>query len=172
MKLRETFIVWLFDISTAPYAKYFKTGKDSWHMTAVDLLTYPKGSLGYEIGLFLTSNSFELMDRLETHDAYHVITEYGTDVPNEIAQQYFFFGNGKRTLYMLGVLFLNVFLLPEYFSRYVAAYRRGTSSRPLHLIDIKKSLNTPLQDIQNQIFNTSSYHCYSATVHSIDLFKI
>ena len=164
MNLREKFIVWLFDISTAPYAKYFKTEKDSWSMTAVDLLTYPKETLGYEMGLFLTSNSFELMDRLETHDAYHIITGYGTDVPNEIAQQYFFFGNGKRTLYMLGVLFLSIFLLPEHFSRYITAYRRGTSSHPLHLLNIKQSLNTPVLYIQNQIFNTSMPLRCSATV--------
>ena len=155
--MKEKLIIWLFDISTVPYARYFKTERDSWEMTAQDLLTYPKGSLGNETGIFLTSNSFELMDRLETHDTDHVITGYGTDVPDEIAQQYFFYGNGKRTLYMFGVLLLSIFILPDHFKQYLKAYKRGKQSNPLHLIDVKASLARPLSDIQSYIFINTTY---------------
>lgn len=135
-------------------------------------MAYTTDSHGYATGLFLTTNSFELMERLEAHDTYHVLAGYGTNVPDEIAQQYFLFGNGKKTLYVIGVLLLSILLLPDNMPQYLAAYRRGTKCNPIHLLDMKSLLNTPLQDIQNQIFNTSMHIRCSATVHSIDLFKI
>ena len=152
--LREQLIAWLFHISIAPYATFFKRKKESWGLTANDLLAYPNGSLGHATGLFLTANSFELMERLEDHDTYHVITGYGTDVPNEIAQQYFLFGNGKRTLYVIGVLLLSVLLLPDNMQQYLTAYKRGTASNPIHVLDMKSILNQPLKDIKTHIFNT------------------
>jgi ubiquinone biosynthesis protein Coq4 len=154
-ELREKLIAWLFHISITPYAIVFKRKKQSWGLTATDLLTYPKYSLGHETGLFLTTNSFELMDRLEAHDTYHVITGYGTDVPNEIAQQYFLFGNGKRTTYVIGVLLLSILLLPDNIAQYLDAYKRGTASNPIHHLDMKSLLNTPVEDIKSFIFNHS-----------------
>lgn len=154
MKIRERLIAWLFHISIGPYAILFKSTKESWGLTANDLLDYPSGSLGQATGLFLTKNSFELMDRLEAHDTYHVITGYGTDVPNEIAQQYFLFGNGKRTLYVVGVLLLSLILLPDNMKQYLTAYRRGQASQPIHTLDMKTILYQPLLDIKSHIFTT------------------
>lgn len=154
--LRIQLIAWLFHISIAPYATLFKRKKESWGLTANDLMTYPNESLGYATGVFLTTHSFELMERLEAHDTYHVLTGYGTDVPSEIAQQYFLFGNGKRTLYVMGVLVLSILLLPEDMAFYLAAYQRGAQCNPMHHLDMKTLLNQPLQDIKTNIFNTQT----------------
>lgn len=155
-KLRIKLIAWLFHISIAPYAKLFKRKKESWGLTAKDLMTYPSESLGYATGVFLTTNNFQLMERLEAHDTYHVLTGYGTDVPNEIAQQYFLFGNGKRTTYVIGVLLLSILLLPEDMAFYLDAYKRGAHCNPMHHLDMKTLLNKPLREIKSQIFNTQN----------------
>ena len=152
MNYREKFCVWLFDLSTKPYAKWFKNESDAWNVSVSELLTYPTNTLGNAVGNFLHDHGFQFIPRLESHDAYHVITGYGTDVPNEIAQQFFFYGNGKRSLYMFGVLFLSVFVLPEHFDKYIAAYKRGLQSLPLHEIDLKNSLHVDLDQIRQYIF--------------------
>lgn len=154
--LREKLIAWLFHISINPYASLFKRSKQSWGITANDLMDYPKDSLGYATGVFLSTNSFELMEKLEAHDTYHVLTGYGTDVSSEIAQQYFLLGCGKRTTYVLGVLMLSIFLLPDDMVQYLTAYKRGTLCNPIHELDMKSLLNEPLEDIKAHIFKTEN----------------
>jgi ubiquinone biosynthesis protein Coq4 len=153
-ELRIKIIAWLFHISIAPYATLFKRKRESWGLTTKDLLAYPTESLGHETGLFLSTNSFELMEKLEIHDTFHVITGYDTDVSSEIAQQYFLFGNGKRTLYVTGVLLLSVLLLPEDMTSYLSAYRRGSRSNPIYTLDMRNLLHLPLEDIKTYLFNT------------------
>ena len=94
MAIRKNICVWLFEKSTMPYARLFKRGKAPWKLSKKDLMNFQKGTLGNALGTFLYRNNFDLIPKLERHDAYHVITNYGTEVENEIALQYFFFGNG------------------------------------------------------------------------------
>ena len=149
MEIRKNICVWLFEKSTIPYARLFKRGKTPWRLSKKDLLRFPKGTLGNALGTFLNHNNFELIPKLERHDAYHVITNYGTEVENEIALQYFFFGNGKRSLYLYGVSTIGLILLPEYWRKYIASYSQGKRCKPIHKIDVEASLSLPLDQLQS-----------------------
>jgi ubiquinone biosynthesis protein Coq4 len=127
MNIREKFCIWLFDISKTQYANLFKK-KLPWTTTRKDLLMYPADTLGNTMGHFLETNDFQLIPKLERHDAYHVITGYSTEVKGEIELQYFFLGNGKRSLYQYGVILLGACIIPEYISSYIQAYHRGQES--------------------------------------------
>ncbi|MGB0849683.1 MAG: Coq4 family protein [Bacteroidia bacterium] len=108
------------------------------------------------MGRFLNHHDFQLIPRLERHDAYHVITGYSTEVKGEIELQYFFLGNGKRSLYQIGVVLLGILIMPEYFSDYLKAYQRGKHSYPLHKIDIEHSLSLDVSLLKKQIFENQS----------------
>ena len=154
MKIREQLCVWLFDNSKLPYARYFKKERQEWNLTREDLLSYPNGSLGFEMGSFLFSNDFEMIPKLERHDSYHVITGIGTNVPDEIALQFFFLGNGKKSLYLLGVILIGSILMPEYYYKYFSAFHKGKYAQPLYSLNIESMLFENLTDIQTHFFNT------------------
>lgn len=150
MNLRKKICVWLFDVTKLPYAKYFKKN-EAWNISTNDLLEFPKDSLGRELGKFLDGNQFSLIPKLEKHDAYHVITEFGTSVEQEIALQYFFWGNGKKSIYMYAVISVGFLLVPEYYQLYFKSYNKGKNTNPVYNLNIKKLLTQPLNSIKNQI---------------------
>lgn len=152
MNNREKICVWLFEKSQGPYAKYFKSNKP-WDIGREELLSFPTHTLGYALGVFLTENGFDLISKLERHDVFHVITEYGTSVKEEIALQYFFLGNKKRSLYLFSVIFIGTLLLPEHLGHYFNSFREGKDCAPFHKWNIKALLNEPLNEIREAIFN-------------------
>lgn len=152
MKIREKICIWLFEKSKIPYANHFKKN-EPWNLNRTVLLNFPTGSLGYELGLFLSTNDFHLIPKLEKHDAYHVITGYGTSVKEEIALQYFFLGNKKRSPYLYAVILIGGSLLPEYGRYYYQSYQHGKNTAPIYKWNIKKLLSEPLCQIQEAIFN-------------------
>jgi len=158
MNTREKICIWLFDKSKLPYAKHFKKNKQEWTVTRETLLSYPNGTLGFEMGSFLFSKDFEMIPKLERHDAYHVITGIGTDVADEIALQFFFLGNDKRSLYLFGVVILGALLMPEFYYKYFSAFYKGKYANPLYPMDIEAMLFENLSDIQSQIFTHSLHY--------------
>lgn len=151
MKNREKICIWLFEKSKTPYAKYFKSNP-AWDLSRTDLISFPTNTLGYELGLFLTTNDYHLIPKLEKHDAYHVITEYGTSVKDEIALQYFFLGNKKRSPYLFAVVIIGVVLLPENIVHYYNSYLHGKKSAPFHQWNIRALLNESLNEIRGAVF--------------------
>ena len=149
--MREKFIYWLFRNTQRIYVK-FKNQK-AWEITSKELMNYPKDSLGFVLGNFLTKNSFELMPKIENHDVFHVLTGYGTKVQDEIALQYLCFGNGKNSLYSFGSLLVGILLFPDYLNYYIKSYRLGKNCNQFYHFNYKKLLNYSLSEIREIIFN-------------------
>lgn len=148
MDPRHALLVWLFELSARPYAALKR--KKPWGLTRDDLLAYPGGSLGLAIGWTLVENDFELMPKLESHDVLHVLTGTGTDVPSEVSLQFLMLGNGKRSLYLLGVVLLGALILPDQWGLFAAAWKRGRSLEPFHHIDAKPLLREPLAEVRRR----------------------
>jgi ubiquinone biosynthesis protein Coq4 len=151
MKFREKFCAWLFEISKAPYRAIFKRSKQAWNLESVDLLAYEPNTLGYAVGQFLQNNQFELIDKLESHDVYHVICEMNTSVRDEIGMQYLLMGNGKKSVYQKLTVLLGICLLPEYRNYYRYCYKRGQKMNPVYLFDLKKELNSDLHQLRTTL---------------------
>ena len=111
--LRKQLIEWLFENSQKVYTNLFKN-HEPWGIYREELLTYPDESFGKHLGLFLAKNNFELIAKVERHDAYHTLTGYDTNVEDEIALQCLCFGNGKRSMYLYGAMILGIIILPDY----------------------------------------------------------
>nr|WP_321236238.1 hypothetical protein [uncultured Psychroserpens sp.] len=67
----KKFIEWLFKHSQNMYTNMFKHHK-SWRIYHKELLSYPDQALGK----FLDENGFELIEKIEGHDAYNTLTGF------------------------------------------------------------------------------------------------
>jgi len=152
MNQRKQFIAWLFEKSQKVYTNLFKH-HEAWGISKNDLLQYPETSLGKHLGNFLDNNGFELIAKVERHDAYHVLTGYGIEAQDEIALQYLCFGNGKRSSYLFAVLIIGTILLPDYLNYYYKSYCIGKNANAFHHFDFKKLLNVSLTDLRFTIFS-------------------
>lgn len=124
MDVRHRVMTWLFEVSAGPYARWMKRGTP-WGLSAAQLARRAEGTLGHALGCYLQRKGFELLPRLESHDVVHLVTGMGTDVPDEVALQFLLLGNGKRSLYLFGVVSLGAVLLPEEGGRFLRAFLRG-----------------------------------------------
>jgi|GEM_PF-78730 len=151
---RKQLIEWLFEHSKRIYTGLFKNHKP-WRITREDLLAYPKLSFGKQLGLFLKKHDFQLIAKVERHDAYHTLTGFSTQVEDEIALQWFCFGNGKRSLYLYGAIILGTVILPDYWSYYKASHKLGKSANPFHQLKYEKLLRVNLNDLRTTFFSKS-----------------
>ena len=152
MNYREQFIVWLFKNSQNIYVKYFKKHHIAWAITKKELLLYPKNTFGYHLGLFLKTNNFNLIPKIERHDCYHVLTGYSTKVKDEIALQYLCYSNGKRSFYLYGVVILGTIILPDYINYYFQSYRLGKLAKQFHHLNFLEVLNEDIGEMRARTF--------------------
>ncbi len=170
MKYRKKLIEWLFEKSQRIYTNMFKNHK-AWNINKIALLKYPKGTIGKQLGVFLDKNEFELIPKVERHDAYHVITGYGTDVEDEIALQYLCFGNGKRSPYLYGAILLGTFILPDYYNYYYKSFCIGKTANAFHHYNYKKLLHIPIQDFRYAIFGITTIPTNNTTYEQTKSFN-
>ncbi len=145
--MRAIILEKLYEWSLIPYQSFKKN--EAWTVGIEDLLHYPKETLGYQMGFFLLKNNFDLQEKLESHDVFHVLTGTGITVPEEISMQFYLLGNGKRSAYLFSVIFLGALLFPDYLKMFLSKYRQGKTSLPFHQLDFQKLLNQPLARIKN-----------------------
>ena len=138
----------MFEVSKKPYARIFKKKKQAWMLSSADLINFPQGSLGHYLGEFLSNNKFELIDKLESHDAFHVITGMSTAVRDEVGMQFLLLGNGKKSLYLFSTITICTVLLPEYFLHFIKCFRLGRRYKAIYKLDLKSELNNQLSDIR------------------------
>ena len=155
-KQRKQLIAWLFKVTQHIYTTYFKTNQP-WGIKKEQLLEYSPKTFGHHLGLFLDSNGFELIPKVERHDAYHVMTGYNSNEQDEIALQYLCFGNGKRSIYLFGVITIGSIILPEYWKYYLKSYRIGKSANTFYNLDYKALLNTSISNLRGSIFINLNY---------------
>ncbi|MEX0290544.1 MAG: hypothetical protein AB3N14_15675 [Flavobacteriaceae bacterium] len=151
--MRAVILEHLYEWSKRPYQKYFKK-TDPWTQSAQELLQYPEGTLGFHLACFLLKHHFELQPKLESHDVFHVLTDTGISVPEEISMQYYLLGNGKRSLYLFTVIVLGTSLYPDELSRFYKAYQRGRRALPFHQLDFSRLLFQPIKRIQSAFLIT------------------
>lgn len=95
-KLRVQFILFMYENSQKQYRKYFKKKKRQWQFSEAQLLNFQNDSLGKVLGDFYQKHGFRMIPKMENHDVYHLITDFSTNIQDEIAMQYLLFGNGKK----------------------------------------------------------------------------
>jgi ubiquinone biosynthesis protein Coq4 len=145
--LRYLLLERLYEWSKLPYRLLFKQ-EASWDIPVKKLLRYPIESLGYHLGCFLLQHHFTPEPQLEDHDIYHVLTGSGISVPEEIAMQFYLFGNGKRSIYLFMVIALGMLLFPDHIKRFWTAFKTGRKAHPFYHLNFLKLLHQPLTTLQ------------------------
>ncbi|MCO4294703.1 ubiquinone biosynthesis protein COQ4 [Solitalea sp. MAHUQ-68] len=148
--MRKFIIIGLYNLSKKPYQALFKNNK-AWNISPQQLLDFPEGSLGNELGCFLTKNDFELQAKLENHDVFHVLSGIGTSVIEEIALQYYLLGNGKKSIYLKSVILLGTLFYPNQFSLFFSRYKEGRSFSAFHNLDFFPLLHCPIAEIKKHL---------------------
>lgn len=140
--VREVLIGCSFDLSSKFYV-LFKTGT-SWQVTTSSLLSYPNNTLGFHLGCFLLQHKFEPQPRCEDHDIFHLLTGYSIDTSSEIAMQFWLWGNGKRSFFVVLAMLAGLAFYPDKYGCFKKAFRQGEQSSPIHHIDYKQYLYSPI----------------------------
>ena len=130
------------------------------------MLQFPTETFGFHLGEFLQQNNFQLIPKVERHDAYHTLTNYGTRVEEEIGLQYLCMGNGKKSPYMYGAILLGTLILPEYFGFYVKSFLVGKEANPFHHFDYEQVLHLDYFQFKSMIFSDKTIKTH-LQIHSI-----
>lgn len=145
--LRYLLLEKLYEWSKIPYRWLFKD-EAPWDLSLKELLSFPSDSLGYHLGCFLLKNHFTPEPQLEDHDVFHVLTQTGISVPEEIAMQFYLLGNGKRSAYLFTVLCIGTLLFPDEVPRFINSYQKGRKAHRFYNLNFLKLLPLPLQQLQ------------------------
>ncbi|MRI02205.1 hypothetical protein GH721_16795 [Kriegella sp. EG-1] len=145
--MRAILLEKLYEWSLIPHQTLKKN--TAWELTIADLQEFPHKSLGEQLGTFLAKNNFNLQNKLESHDVFHVLTNTGITVPEEISMQFYLLGNGKRSTYLFTVICIGGLLYPDYFKLFYAQYKKGKVSHSFHQLNFYKLLNQPLEKIKS-----------------------
>ena len=145
--MKDLLIEKLYEITKKPYQKWFKKG-EAWNVNTKELIAMKSDSLGFHLGCFLLKHNFEIQPKLEDHDIFHVLTNTGITVQEEIGMQYFLLGNGKKSAYLFAVIAIGTCFYPSYFKQFLKKYRRGKNSHQIYDLEFQKMLTQPLQLIQ------------------------
>lgn len=154
LSLRASFCLALEQTMQPVYLKYFKPGINIWGHSNKTLATFPCGTLGHDMYLFLSKNGLELMPKAEDHDVFHVLFEFEATVPGEILLQALLLGNGRRTPYVWAAVLLGWLLYPELHPELYRCYRRGKSYRPCHRWNFQYLLMEPTRQLRAFVTNS------------------
>lgn len=141
----------MYEFSKKPYQKFIKKGT-AWDVTVSNLIQLPQDSLGFHLGCFLLKYNFEIQPKLEDHDVIHVLTNTGISVVEEIGMQYYLFGNGKKSLYLLMVILSGTLFYPTRLKFFKEQYNRGKKAHSFYDLDYSKMLKVPVTSIR-ETFN-------------------
>jgi len=150
---RERLIVFLFENSKNIYRITFKKNKKAWDTSLEKLETYNHETLAKDLSLFLKENNFKLEEKFESHDIYHVLTQYPTTVKGEICLSFFNIGTGKKSIYTVGVAFIGLFIMLENYKLFIKAYKRGKTAKNYTKWNFEFLLNEKTENLRKLLFN-------------------
>lgn len=144
--MKDYIIELIYNTIKKPYQKIFKKNKP-WGYTLQEYLNCPEGSIGKQLGLFLKNNQYTIQPQLEEHDVFHIITNSGTTVKEEIKMQFYLLGNGKRSPFLFIVLAAGLFY-PIYVNEFITSFKKGKKANQFYHLDFSKLLTVNLNNFQ------------------------
>lgn len=144
--MKDYIIELIYNTIKKPYQKIFKKN-NPWGYTLQEYLNCPEGSIGKQLGLFLKNNQYTIQPQLEEHVVFHIITNTGTTVKEEIKMQFYLLGNGKRSPFLFIVLAAGLFY-PVYVNEFITSFKKGKKANQFYHLDFSKLLTVNLNNFQ------------------------
>jgi ubiquinone biosynthesis protein Coq4 len=150
LSVREKMLLWLLDNVVTVHSIFYPNRKN-WNLTTADLVNYPDKTLGKELGLFLEKEKLEPVEKIERHDAFHILFNFSTKLKDEAAMQFFLIANGKISPFTLSTAVFTTLVMPDNWSYFWQQYKRGKQTRSIAKWDFKSLLNENFQDLKSYL---------------------
>ena len=144
VKLRASLLVFLTHNLALPLLQLLRNEK-KFRYSLSQLSSMPEDSLGYNLGIFLKQRNLQLLPYYARHDIKHVLLKYDTTDEGEVCLQCFMLGNGHLSIPVAATVLYGFFTMPEYWSAFKKAYRRGKQSIPIENWEWFQLLYEPLE---------------------------
>lgn len=150
--IRERTLLWLLGNVIPVHARMYSR-RPAWGLKREDMLRYPAGTLGNELGHFLTREGLQPIDRIERHDAFHILLGFSTSLEDEAAMQFFLIGNGKISPFTIATAAFTALVMPDKWGRFLKEFRRGQKALSIAKWDFLQLLDEPFADVKALIFH-------------------
>lgn len=156
-KIREIILVFLTHKIALPMLKLVRRPNAFTHSES-DLQSFPVGTLGNDLFIFLKQRNLPLLQHYARHDLKHVLLGYDTTEEGEACLQSFMFGNGRISFPVLATVAYSFLTMPEYWNRMKDAFLQGKKSNSIHSWKWNELLKEPTEELRRKIFINSRNH--------------
>jgi len=118
-------------------------------ITMNELISYPRGSLGFHLGRFLFDYSYEADPTPEREDIYRLLITKEVSNKEEIAMHYYLFGNGDLRLQTLFIMGTGALFYPHCIVYFYKKYKAGKHALRFYDLDHFRMLHLPLEKIKD-----------------------
>lgn len=130
IKIRSQVLVFLTHNMALPFLKFVRKPLPFPH--TMDMLSQmQKDTLGNDLFKFLKDKNLTLLPYYAKHDIKHILLEYDTTDEGEVCLQCFMLGNKHISFPVAATVLYGFLTMPEYWKKFVAAYKRGAKSASL-----------------------------------------
>lgn len=151
VQAREHYLPRLVEWMKKGYMTLIHPNRQPWGVTTESLSHYRHGTLGQVLHQFLRDGNIDLEPKYESHDVYHVITGYGLGLNNEARMFFFLFGNGKRSISILGSMLVALVFIPDMIPVFYQDMQRGREYFPLKKFDFSRMLTYDYQEVMTTV---------------------
>ena len=131
----------------------YGTKDKNWNLRTAELLKFPDGSLGKELGEFLQKYHVEPLAGAEYHDLHHVLFDFSISFKDEVALQFFLQGNGKRSIASISTCIGAWFILPTQWKYLKASYERGKKCKDISILNSRTLLHQNFTQVRASLFH-------------------
>ncbi|MCD6065199.1 MAG: hypothetical protein K0S33_25 [Bacteroidetes bacterium] len=147
MKTREQLInLYAQKVVLPLYKRVFRSFKTPFSMEQLQQM--PEGTLGKDLYLFMQSNKLEILPFFHIHDTKHLLLGYTTSLEDEACLQFFDLGNRFYTLPTIVSAAVFMTILPESWSKFRAAFKRGRAAKPIGRLHFEHMLHFSTQELR------------------------
>ncbi len=114
-----------------------------------DLIGYPEGSLGFHLGNFLFHNSYEPDPLPGKEDIHRLLITKEVSAKEDIAMQFYLFGNGNTQLYTILMMLSGMLLFPFQIKYFFKKYHDGKNALRFYDLNYFRMLHLPLDRIKD-----------------------
>src|SRR6187200_3167970 len=111
-KVRVSILVILTHKIALPMLKLVR-GPNEFTYSKDELLSFPAGTLGNDLFVFVKQRNLPLLKHYARHDLKHVLLGYDTTEEGEACLQSFMFGNGRISFPVLATITYSFITMPE-----------------------------------------------------------
>lgn len=117
------------------------------------LRSFPQGTLGNDLYLFLEKRNLPLLPHYVRHDLKHVLLGYDTTDEGEACLQSFMLGNGRISFPVLATVLYSMVTMPEHWKKMKQAYCLGKKGNSIHGWLWNELFPEQTEELRRKIFN-------------------